>query len=142
MPAVSSGNSLNAQREQISDEAMVVRLRSQYDALANDLNVVLIAITPIDLYSEGDSFIFGQRRGPTEAEYWLGIISYWRMDPVSFGDRPDRELLEERLTKLVLKYVLTMYSDRPESSDPTSVLYNRLFSLDALDGVELAVPPQ
>jgi predicted Zn-dependent protease len=138
---VASGMELS--REQMSDTAILGNVQKVYNRMFQDPNVVLIAITPIDMYSAADPqnhFVFGVRRGPFEDGGGLGVMSYWRMDDANYGKIPDAELLEERLSKLVLKYVLTLHLKLPDTSDPTSLTYNRLYSLDALDRVKLAVP--
>ena len=142
-PAIGTGTGMDLSREQMSDLVILGRVQKEYEQLIKDQKVALIAVTPVDIYSAqspGDSFVFGLRRGPSELEYRLGVLSYWRLDDANYGEAAAPRLLEDRLTKLVLKYVLNMYSHLPENNDPTSILYNRIYSLDALDRIALTVP--
>ncbi|MFA6172602.1 MAG: hypothetical protein WC334_02020 [Kiritimatiellales bacterium] len=60
-------------------------------------------------------------------------ISTTRMDPVTFNQRPDEELLYSRLKKMAYKSIGIQHYGYDPSSDLDSVMYGPIMSLDDLD---------
>ncbi|MGE0057985.1 MAG: hypothetical protein AB7T32_08375 [Dehalococcoidia bacterium] len=62
------------------------------------------------------------------------------MDPRNSGGDPDTKLRDERLLKLLSKYIAHAHYDLPLSDDPTSVTYFNVNSISALDRVNERIP--
>jgi len=105
-----------------------------------DPGVVLIGITPVDLYdSDYDyRFVFGVSSNDPSRRF--GVVSAFRMNPVTFGEPPNDTLFYSRVRKLVTKYIGEMYYDLPLSSDSQSPLYNSIMSVRDLDGMDEGLP--
>jgi archaemetzincin len=58
-------------------------------------NDKVLALTAVDIFSQGKNFLFGQAQCPGNT----AIISICRMNPVFYGAPADHELLLERATK-------------------------------------------
>jgi len=119
-------------------------MRSAYPAYAQDRNAVLIALTPIDIYlatAPQWQWAFGQAyRFGSEASFRHAVVSYYRMDPANYGLRPDPGKRNQRLRKIMNKYVAITYYGLRMSNDPRSVLYDSIGGLDDLDGVNERIP--
>lgn len=61
------------------------------------------------------------------------VISTARMNPLSFGEPADEDLLVERLRKMTTRYIALTYVRLPYSADPRSVLYKPIRSVQDLD---------
>ncbi len=147
LPAVPVGGadigSIDDSRDQVSAQVLERTLYKDFPEFDDDEDVVLIGVTPVDMFPDDQPqyvYEFGQR-------FWLGgsknvgVISYFRMENVSYGEPPDDEMLKQRLEKMMLKYILGMRFDVPDSTSPTSVMYGKIGGLDDLDAIKLAVPP-
>jgi predicted Zn-dependent protease len=102
----------------------------------------MIAITPIDMFSERNPnlrYLFGQRFGESERHRW-GVVSTFQMDNSSFKLPEDEALLQSRLTKLLMKYILSMHYGLEDSRDPSSVMYGAINSALDLDRMSSEVP--
>jgi hypothetical protein len=62
------------------------------------------------------------------------------MDPRNLGERPDTDLRNERVIKLLSKYIAMAYYNLPLTNDPTSVTYNNITDVDDLDRVSERIP--
>jgi predicted Zn-dependent protease len=112
--------------------------------ISSDPNVILIGITPLDMTDADQpnlNYLFGQRFGEG-ADFRFGVISYFRMNPETYGRSPDPLLLETRLRKMVTRFIGSLYYGLPDNTDPSSVLYESIGGLTDLDriGEELPVP--
>lgn len=103
-------------------------------------DIVLITVTPVDLYDETRSwrFVFGIRASYDEPK---GIVSTYRMHLGAFG-LVDDDVVFERARKMVTKYIGLLYYGLDESDDPDSPLYNSILSTADLDSMSepLEVP--
>ncbi|HWO72468.1 MAG TPA: hypothetical protein VNN21_02830 [Dehalococcoidia bacterium] len=119
-------------------------MRAAYPAYAQDRSVVLIGLTPVDMYLATTPqwhWAFGQAyRLGNEPAFRHGVISYFRMDPSNYGLRPDTEKRNQRLRKMMNKYVAITYYGMRMSSDPKSVLYDDIGGLDDLDRMNERIP--
>jgi predicted Zn-dependent protease len=117
-------------RRQLIAEELIERMKHHYPQLANDPTVILIGITPQDMYIRNYKwqFAFSWRQ-----EGRFAVVSTARMDPVFFGRRPNATLLQSRLRKMITKNIGLMYYGHFQSSDPRSVLYRSVLSIDDLD---------
>ena len=108
------------------------------DELA-DPNVVLIGVTPLDLYFEQKDwrFAFGVRGMPEDPK---SVISTFRMNPETFGEDRDDGLLFTRARKMVSRHIGLLYYGLPENSDPESLLYSSILSLGDLDRLQEPLP--
>ena len=108
------------------------------DELA-DPNVVLIGLTPVDLYFEQKDwrYAFGVRGMPP---YPQSVISTFRMNPETFGEDGDDGLLFIRARKMFSRHIGLLYYGLPESSDSESLLYSSILSLSDLDHLQEPLP--
>ena len=104
-----------------------------------DSDVVLIALTPVDLYDRTSSwrFLFGLKGSFADPG---AIVSTYRMNPESFGEPRDDELTISRARKLVTKYIGLLYFDLPVSGDPKSPMFDNILSVSDLDRMEEPLP--
>jgi predicted Zn-dependent protease len=133
---------LDELREQVADLRLWNLLGTQYPRWFNDPAVTMIAITPIDMFSERNPnlrYLFGQRFGESERHRW-GVVSTFQMDNSSFKLPEDEALLQSRLTKLLMKYILSMHYGLEDSRDPSSVMYGAINSALDLDRMSSEVP--
>ena len=146
LPAVEVGGNdvgfVDDARDQIDAQILERTLYRRFPEFQQDTDVTLIGITPIDMFSAGEPtsrYSFGHRYSWDSGKQ-VGVLSYYRMDPLSYGLPENDDLLRERLEKFMLKYILGMRFDVPDGEDPSSVMYNYISSLAALDAIQLAVP--
>ena len=118
------------ERRQLIAEELIALMKRHYSQLANDPNVILIGITPGDIYIRQYAwqFAFGWRQ-----EGRFAVVSSCRMDPVRFGQSPDDELLQMRLRKMITRNIGIMHYGLKQNNSPTSVLYHSILGLDDLD---------
>jgi predicted Zn-dependent protease len=129
-------------REQVADLRLWNLLGTQYSRWFNDPVVTMIAITPVDMFSERNPnlrYLFGQRFGENDKSRW-GVVSTFQMDNASFNLPEDEALLQSRLTKLLMKYILSMHYGLEDSADPSSVMYGAINSALDLDRMSGEVP--
>ncbi len=96
----------------------------------------------MDLYGDDEeSFIFGKKWwDSTNGDGLYGVVSTFRMNPETFGEKPDDALWFERIRKLTTKYVGFTYYGLTESENPSSAMYSALYSVRALDAVKGDLP--
>jgi predicted Zn-dependent protease len=124
---------LDYQRRQVVADAMLDVIDAARPSHLE--TVVVIGVTEYDIMTVDRpdwAFVFSLRDTGTRT----ALISTARMDPRSFGLRRDDELMLMRASKMIAKSIGIMVFGLPESNDPRSVMYNRLYSLDALDYVD------
>lgn len=119
-------------RNQIAAEALIALMREKYPSVVNDLNTVVIGLTPADIYirSYDWDFAFNLRM-----ENRLAVVSMARMDPVNFGLPANEVLLNTRLRKMVTKNLGVLYFRKSLSKNPQSVLYNNVLGVEELDAM-------
>ncbi len=128
-------------REQVDAPTLTDYMGSLFPNAYRDPNVVLIGLTPVDLYNEDSHFryVFGVKGTATHPR---AIISTFRMNPVTYGEPPNDELLFSRTRKLASKYIGLLFYGLPSSPDPRSPLYDSILGPADLDNMEepLLVP--
>jgi predicted Zn-dependent protease len=126
-------------REQIDAATLIVYMGGLFYDDYTDPQVVLIGITPVDLYDQESHFryLFGLKGTPESPQ---AILSTFRMNPESYGASPDDALLFSRARKLVTKYIGILYYGMPPSDDPQSPLYNSILSVADLDAMQEPLP--
>lgn len=135
-------------RTQLEESLVHSYLYGAYRKYAIDKAVTLIGLVPVDLYLENRpnaSWGFGRLRGEPRTDgigidYREGIISIYRMDPRNWGLPADDDLRDERIRKMVSKYIAHAYYDLPLSNDPSSVTFNNIAGLTELDSVNEHMP--
>ena len=132
---------------QLEESLVLEQLWASYRRYGNDRSVTLIGLVPVDIYAgyvPSRPWSFGRLRGGTPPggaiEYWGGIISIFRLDPLNAGLPPDDALRDARLRKLVSKYIAFSYFDLPVTNDPRLVTSNLESSLEHLDMVDERIP--
>ena len=63
------------------------------------------------------------------------MVTSARLDPVNLGEPANDELLERRLRKIVLKNIGILYYWWPTNSNPNSVLYDEVNSVEDIDNM-------
>ena len=126
-------------REQVDGVTLIDYAGSLFPEEYVDSDVVLIALTPVDLYDRTSTwrFIFGTKGTYTDPK---AVVSTFRMNPQTFGEPRNDELLFSRARKLVTKYIGLLYYGLPLSDDPRSPLYDSILSLGDLDRMEEPLP--
>lgn len=133
-------------------EAIANRLRGQIDASVlidymgntfrdayQDSQAILIGLTPLDLYHSTSHFryVFGVKGTPEDPK---AVISTWRMNPETYSEPSDDELLLSRTRKMLTKYLGLLYYELPTSSDPRSPMYDSILSPGDLDRMNEPLP--
>lgn len=126
-------------REQVDGVTLIDYAGSLFPEEYVDSDVVLIALTPVDLYDRTSTwrFIFGTKGTYTDPK---AVVSTFRMNPQTFGEPRNDELLFSRARKLVTKYIGLLYFGLPLSDDPRSPMYDSILSLDDLDKMQESLP--
>lgn len=119
-------------RRQLIAEELIGQMKQDYSDLAQDRAVILIGITSQDIYIREYRwrFAFSWRQ-----ENRFAVVSSARMDPVFFGRRENDAIRQPRLRKMITKNIGLMYYGYFQSSDPKSVLYSAVLSIDDLDRI-------
>jgi len=134
LPQISPGPSAyDFRRRQFVAEDLIALMKRGHPAQAKDAKAILIGITRWDVYTrEKPEFRFALAGGELPR---FAVISSARMDPGTAGGRGDRDVLDQRLRKMVSKYIGSMYFKWPPSSNPKSVMYTAILSIEDLDNV-------
>jgi predicted Zn-dependent protease len=132
-PVPLDARTLDEGREQLIAEELLELLWQHYPA-ARDRRVVVIGMTDFDMYSRDrpESPAFFSRR----AAEGYGVVSAEHLHPGLVSRALGRDPLETRLRKLVMRNIGALYFGKPLVSDPDSVLYEDLSSVDDLDAME------
>ena len=119
-------------REQIESKSVGLHISRLFPEDNADLDATIIGLMPVDMFIEEIDwrFAFG---GLWQDQFSLGVISTFRMDPVTFGESPDDDLYYDRVRKMVSKYIGWLYYNLAESSDDTSPMYDNILSVSDLD---------
>jgi len=122
------------ERHQIDGASLADYMGKLFPADFQDPNVVLIGLTPLDLYAHDRDWNFelgwADWSGPGH-----GVVSTYRMHLGRFFLVDDDRVLS-RTRKMVTKYVGLMYMRFPLSDDPTSPMYGNIMSVSDLDRME------
>lgn len=123
---------VEADHDQIGGVLLIEYMKAAFPEDADDPDVVLIGVTPLDLFYEHEDWRWslGVRGFYDDPK---AVISTSRMNPEAFGDDAEVELFYTRARKMTSKYIGLLYYGLNESSDPTSPVYNRVNGIPALD---------
>lgn len=133
LPAVRFENAVvDYGRQQLIAEELIALMKRQYPKIANDPQAFLIGITAVDMYIRQHTWRFAFSR---REEGRFAVVSSARMDPITFGEMPDAELLHRRVRKMISKNIGIMYYQLPQSANRNSVLYGPILDLDDLDTI-------
>jgi archaemetzincin len=140
-PHAVPGSSVDPLREQVGAEMLIDHMEGIFPEAYRDPNVVLIAITPVDVYWEASHFryVFGVRNSPEDPK---AVISTFRMMPETYGEPPNDDLLFSRARKLLSKYIGILFYGLSSSPDPQSPLYDSILGPDDLDRMGELLPVQ
>lgn len=98
-----------------------------------------IAITPVDMYPDDglDAWVFGARFGSGPMGHTNGVFSYFRMENVEpYSDRElDDQLLFERVTKYMGRYVALLHLHHPTGEDRQYLNYHQIYGFRDLDSM-------
>jgi hypothetical protein len=131
-PGFAGGRQRQLQASFVKDRYTVA-----YPKYSLDRNVLLIGLTPIDIYTADRpewKWFFGQLASRH------AVISVFRMDPVNWGERRDDNLRNKRVRTLMNKYIAMGYYGLPLNDNPRSVLYRQIASLETLDRIDQRIP--
>ena len=121
---------VDARRRQLVAEDLVGMVRRALPKLAGNPRVILIGVTEHDMFIRKYPWQFAfSYRAPGQ----VTVISTARMNPVSFRQPANPELLHTRLRKMVTKNIGIMYYGLPQNDNPKSVLYRKILGLEELD---------
>ena len=130
-PSAVPAEIINRDREQIDCPSLADYLQKLFPADYEDPNVVLIGLTPLDLYDHGRQWNF-------EMACWnwsdqaRGVVSTYRLHLGTFRLVNDERVLS-RSRKLVTKGIGLMFYHLSTSDDPTSPMYGHIMSVSDLD---------
>jgi hypothetical protein len=137
LPAVALEPGFEAGRPgQLRAQELEEVYRAAYPEQAKDLNLIMIGLTAIDIYTEERPewrWFFGYSGKHS-------LISIFRMDPANWGRPRDDDLRNKRVRTLMNKYVAMRYFGLPVNDNPRSVLFRQFGSLDALDYADEHIP--
>ncbi len=138
-PSAIPHDMVDPSREQIDAPTLIEYMETLFLDAYRDPNAVLIGLTPVDVYDKSRAwrFAFGIRGTFADPK---GVISTFRMNPETFGEPQDDDLLFSRARKLISKYIGLLYYDLPPSDDPESPMYDSILSLDDLDKMKEPLP--
>jgi hypothetical protein len=108
-------------------------MRRRYPRLARDPQVVLLGFTASDMYrcdtlkqrNNRDIRTCGialQHAFEIREGGRMAVLSTYRLDPRTYGEPSEPELLERRLLKLVRRKIALLYDRLPPNEDPGSIL--------------------
>lgn len=127
-------------RLQIDADGLITYMGTQFPEAYRDSQVVLIGLTPIDVYDNTSHFryLLGLRRNIYDPK---AVVSSARMDPVFFGEPNDIDVYFARTRKLFSKYLGLLYYGLPTSDDPKSPMYDYIRGPGDVDAMgDLTVP--
>jgi len=138
LPRIDSGaRTVAPKRGQLSAEKLVRRLTSAYPKRPGRRAV--IGVTNLDIFMSQVpewAFTFG-----TIYDEGHAVLSTARMDPINFGKPADAPLVQERVTKMVTRYVGELYFRLPRSDNPRSALRSLIRSDTDIDAATDAFCP-
>lgn len=126
-------------RQQIDASRLMDYMGTAFPDDYRDPQVVLIGLTPVDLYDSTSHFryVFGIKR---TAAHPKAVMSSLRMDPQFYSERADDELYYARTRKLLTKFIGFLYYQLPLSSDPSSPMYDSILGPADVDRMREGLP--
>jgi predicted Zn-dependent protease len=130
---------IDPDRGQIDVQDLMDYMATLFPAASSDPNVVLIGITPVDMYDRTSHyrFLFGARDTEVTPR---AVVSTSRLNLKIFGISEGAKVLRSRTRKLITKNVGMLYYGLPVSDDPQSPLYNSILSAADLDRMKEPLP--
>ncbi len=127
-----AGAIVDQQRQQVEGVAMLDALKRRFPSSAADGRVTLIAVTPYDMYYQGNPvpYTYSVRTPPPSR---FTIVSVARMDDRGWGQAASIGALRSRTLKLVTREVGAFHFGIPLSSDPASLMNNSFGSRAGVD---------
>jgi predicted Zn-dependent protease len=126
-------------REQVDADALFEQIGNSFPEAYRDPEVVLIGITPIDMYSKESHYRYYFGFVGTSADP-KAVISTFRMDPAANGEAANDALFFSRVRKLLSKYIGQLYYGLSSSPDPGSPLYDSIMGPSDLDNMREPLP--
>lgn len=122
---------LDPLRSQLPAEVAESRINAAYPTAVADPDVTVIGLTDFDIFIEARTFkwVFGMRGGESL------VISSARMAEEAWGRDHDDALSDERLRKMLLRYVGLFHLGLEENQSPLTVLYEHLDGVTQLDAM-------
>ncbi len=140
-PSAVPAELIDPDRGQIDVQDLMDYMATLFPAASGDANVVLIALTPVDMYDRTSHyrFLFGARDSEVTPR---AVVSTSRLNVKLFGISEGQGALYSRTRKLITKNLGLLYYGLPPSDDPESQLYNSILSTADLDRMDepLSVP--
>ena len=118
-------------------------MAQQYPAQARDAALVMIGVTPVDIYPTQHgfwTFTFSAYSPTFTVGPKRGVVSYARMAPAVFGYPVDPGLTMTRLQKAANLMVGSMLLGLPQATDPLNAMYSNVLGLEDLDRVAADLP--
>ncbi len=137
-PKAIPANMISPDREQIDGESLADSIGMLFPADFNDPNVVLIGLTPLDLYAADRDWNFQLGHAQWGAQS-RAVVSTFRMHLGTIGLVDDERVLT-RTRKLVTKYLGLMFYDFALSDDPISPMYGNILRVSDLDTMREPLP--
>jgi predicted Zn-dependent protease len=119
-------------RHQVVAEELTEAMRRAYPQQAATPDCILIGVTDEDIYIAQLDWEFAFNFRETQQ---TAVISTARLNPGYYGRPAAPAVLETRLRKLLTKNIGVSFYGLNLSSDPGSVLYNEVWSIETLDAM-------
>jgi predicted Zn-dependent protease len=121
-------------RNQVDAASLIGYMGGAFPEAYADPQAVLIGLTPLDIYDSNSHFryVFGLKGTYADPK---AIVSTFRMDPMTYSEPADNDLLLSRSSKLLSKYVGLLYYGLSPSPDPRSPMYDSIMGPDDLDAM-------
>jgi predicted Zn-dependent protease len=126
-------------RQQVDASGLIDYMGSVFPEAHADPDVTLIGLTIVDLYDATSHFryVFGVKGSPSDPR---AVVSNFRMNPETYSEPANEELLFARTRKLVFKYIGLLHLKLQPSDDPTSPMFDSILGPDDLDRMGEALP--
>ena len=133
LSAIEAGReAMDETRGQFIGEELINLMKQRYPQLANDQSVMLIGVTPKDMYIREYTWQFAFA---IRDEGRFVVVACYRMNPEVFGLPLDSKLFHTRIRKIITKNIGMLYFGLPQSTDRKSVLFGPILGLDDLDSI-------
>ncbi|MEX2159412.1 MAG: hypothetical protein WEB04_08420 [Dehalococcoidia bacterium] len=133
-PQAVSDQIVDSQRQQVDASTLMDLMTSAFPESLADRQIVLVGVTPIDLFDKDSTYryIFSRKGTPQNPR---GVISTFRMDPRTYAEAADETLLYARSRKMLTKYIGLLYYGLSPSDDPSSALFDSIGGPADLDAM-------
>ncbi len=123
----------NRDSRNIESDGLIRQMKYQFWDHSFNENAIYIGITHMDLHTadKPQGFIFSQRSGGSFA-----VISNYRLQNKEEWNFIDIEEVKPNFRKLVSKTIGLMHFDKPLNSNPKSVLYDNIRSVEDVQTID------